>query len=118
MSYTPGDAAKGAAYFKAHCTHCHTIAAGDPHKMGPNLHGIFARESGRAKGFSGYSSAIVSKDIKWNESTLSAFLANPKKYIPGTKKPFGVKDESDRNDLVAYLKEPNVDLAEYLHKSA
>jgi len=49
--------------------------------------------------------ANVSKGIEWGESTLFEYLENPKKYIPGTKMVFaGLKKESERNDLIAYLK--------------
>ena len=34
-----GDSAKGASLFKTRCAQCHNVAAGEPHKVGPNLHG-------------------------------------------------------------------------------
>ena len=40
------------------------------------------------------------------KDTLWIYLANPKKYIPGTKMVFaGLKKEKERADLIAYLEE-------------
>jgi len=50
--------------------------------------------------------ARVSSDIVWTKHKLFEYLANPRKFIPGTKtlKIFGgVKNEADRADLIAYL---------------
>lgn len=83
--------------------HFSTIA-GEGHKQGPNLSGLFGRQTGQAAGYS-YSQANVNKGITWGEDTLFEYLLNPKKYIPGTKMVFaGLKKEDERNDLIAYLK--------------
>lgn len=42
----------------------------------------------------------------WDKKTLSKYLTNPKKMIPGTKMVFaGLKKKDDRKDLIAYLDE-------------
>ncbi|KAJ7695773.1 cytochrome-c from the OXPHOS pathway [Mycena rosella] len=105
MPYAPGDATKGANLFKTRCAQCHTLGAGEPNKVGPNLHGLFGRKSGQVDGFS-YTAANVNKGVIWDTETLFEYLENPKKYIPGTKMAFaGLKKEKDRNDLITHMKE-------------
>lgn len=50
--------------------------------QGPNLGGLFGRQSGTMDGFS-YSKANKEKAVHWEEATLYDYLLNPKKYIPG-----------------------------------
>ncbi|KAG0000469.1 iso-1-cytochrome c [Modicella reniformis] len=91
--------ATGADLFKKRCAQCHTVQA-----VGPNLHGVFDRKSGQAANFF-YTEANKNHGVVWSEQTMFEYLENSKKYIPGTKMAFnGFKKESERNDVITYLK--------------
>lgn len=47
---------------------------------GPNLNGLFGRQSGTTAGYS-YSAANKGKAVIWEENTLYDYLLNPKKVL-------------------------------------
>lgn len=99
-----GDAENGAKVFRT-CAACHTVDKGQPHRVGPNLHGLFGRTSGSAEGFR-YSPAMKDAGVVWSADTLKQYLANPRSFVPGNRMPFaGLPKEQDREDLIAYLEQ-------------
>ncbi len=97
------DTGAGAKVFKK-CRSCHTVDKGGKNKIGPNLWNVVNSEAGKRAGFS-YSKAMAAKGGKWTYETLGAFLAKPKKFLPGTKMAFaGLKRARDRAAVIAYLR--------------
>ena len=69
------------------------------------LIGLFGCKTGQVEGFQ-YSDANVRRGITWDEETCFEYLEDSAKYIPGTKMKFdSLKEEKDRNDIIAYLKD-------------
>lgn len=98
-----GDAASGQKVFNK-CKACHSLDAGK-NKIGPSLAGVFGRKAGTAPGFKRFSDPMKASGLVWSDETLKAFLANPKKSMPGTTMRFaGLKKPADIDNLVAYLK--------------
>lgn len=95
------DTVRGEQRFKAMCGTCHAI---DPaqKKMGPHLKGIVGRKSASVEGAS-YSPALKAANITWDAANLDAFLADPKKKVPGTSKMVKFANAQDRADIIAYL---------------
>jgi cytochrome c len=86
------------------CAACHTFDQGGANKIGPNLYEVVGRAVASHEGFA-YSDAMKAKGGEWTYEDLSAFLADPKGAVPGTKMAFaGVKNPTQRADLLAYLR--------------
>lgn len=102
------DAEAGKAVFKK-CAPCHSIGPGAKNKVGPELNGILGRKAASVAGFN-YSTALKDSGITWDDEKLHAWLKDPKALVPGTKMFFpGIKDEIDRDDLIAYIESFNAD---------
>jgi cytochrome c len=100
-----GDAAAGEQVFKK-CAACHENAKGT-NKVGPTLKGIVGRPVATAPAYT-YSKAMMDKGATgavWDEATLTAYLPDPKAFVPGTKMAFaGLKKPEDVANIIAFLK--------------
>lgn len=85
------------------CQACHTLAKGEPNRVGPNLWGIVGDKKGEGRGFN-FSAAMKAKGGTWTDDDLNQFLTNPKGFVPGTAMGFaGIPKDSERADVIAYL---------------
>jgi cytochrome c len=98
-----GEAKRGAQVFQA-CMACHSVKPGE-HMTGPSLAHAWNHKAGSEEGFSRYSEALKKSSIVWNDANLDQWLANPQTFLPGTSMTFpGLKESTDRQDVIAYLK--------------
>ena len=99
-------AADGEKVFKK-CSSCHQVGAGAKNRSGPILNGIVGASAGGVDGFR-YSrpmKAAAKDGLIWTEDELTAFLANPKGYMKGTKMSFaGLRKESEQKAVIEFLK--------------
>ncbi|MDX8495751.1 cytochrome c family protein [Mesorhizobium sp. VK22B] len=94
------DAEHGKTVFKA-CAACH--ATDHANRVGPGLGGIIGRKAGTVPGFR-FSNAMKKSGIVWDAKIVDAYLESPQKLVPGNRMPYaGLKDPTDRADLVGYL---------------
>lgn len=100
------DAGAGKKLFKK-CAACHAVGPKARNKVGPHLNDLFGRSAGSIEKFK-YSKAMKAvggKGLVWTDDTVAELITKPRKFIKGTKMAFsGMKKETDRNNLIAYLK--------------
>jgi cytochrome c len=105
VAQQPGDAAAGEKVF-AKCKACHSIGEGATNRIGPVLTDVVGRQPGTYEGYS-YSDAMKAfggENPAWTPELLHAFLTAPKTEVPGTKMAFpGLKEQADRDNVIAYL---------------
>ena len=92
------------------CAGCHKIEEGKKGGMGPNLWGIYGKQSGQVEGYR-YSKWLKESGIIWNRESLHAWLSNRKireeyfgKDVFKTKMMWtGIKKEEDMKAILDYL---------------
>ena len=97
------DLAAGKAAFYA-CSSCHQVGPDARNVFGPQLNGIVGRAAGSVPGY-GYSAALKNSRIVWDQATLTAFIRDPERTVPGTKMRFYSLGFGEKKiaDLLAYL---------------
>jgi len=97
-----GNRSHGIKVFKK-CQQCHAVRPGQQNSFGPNLHGVIGRRAGSLADYD-YSDALKNAGFEWTVERLDAFLADPKKALPGARMIFkGLADPQDRADVIAYI---------------
>ena len=92
------------------CAGCHKIEEGKRGGMGPNLWGIYGKQSGQVEGYR-YSKWLKESGIIWDRESLHAWLSNRKireeyfgKDVFKTKMMWtGIKKEEDMKSILDYL---------------
>ncbi len=109
------DVAKGKKVARK-CNACHTFEEGGKNKVGPNLYDVIGKVAGESEGYK-FSKAMAAEGAKgytWTYEHLDAYLANPKKAIPGNKMTFpGMRKPQDRADVIAYIRSLSKDSAAF-----
>ena len=108
-----GDAVEGEKVFKK-CKACHKLGEKAKNATGPVLNNIIGRMAGSFMGYKYGKSMIQAgqNGLVWNEEEIFNYITNPKKYLrkvldnkkAKAKMKFKLKKESDRKNVIAYLK--------------
>lgn len=101
---TAQDAEEGAKVFKK-CAACHQIGPTAKNGLGPELNCVIGRPVGSVEGFN-YSEKLKTAGFTWDDDHFLKWAEADDKLVPGNKMifPAGVKDETDRANLLAYVK--------------
>jgi len=97
------DAASGEKVFRK-CQACH-VADEETNKVGPHLFKVIGRTPGSLEDFK-YSNAMkeYGEGKVWDDETLGAYLAAPRKEVKGTRMAFaGLRKDEEIADVIAYL---------------
>jgi cytochrome c len=84
------------------CQACHESTKDAGPSVGPNLFAIGGRKVGSAKDFE-YSDAMKNSPIIWSADTLTAFITDPNKTIPGNKMDYSGADAATAKQIADYL---------------
>ena len=96
------DVAKGGDVFAEECAECHGVREGK-NKKGPSMFGVVGRKAATVPD-AVYSDALKGSGLTWTPDKLDAYLAAPKKFVPGGKMKYdGLAGTAERANLLAYL---------------
>jgi cytochrome c len=84
------------------CQACHESTAKAGPSVGPNLFAVGGRKAGSAPDYD-YSDAMKGSTIVWSADTLTAFITDPSKTVPGNKMDYPGNDAATSKALADYL---------------
>lgn len=97
--------AEGEKVFRK-CQACHQVGEGAKNRVGPQLNNVLGRTAGSIDDFrySNPLSAAGEDGLAWTDETLALYLADPRKYIKGTRMSFaGLRSQDEVDAVIAYL---------------
>lgn len=101
-----GDPERGETLFRQ-CASCHQVGADAVDRVGPHLNGVFDRAAAQSEGFR-YSEGLeraAANGLVWDYVSLDAYIEDPRALVSRTRMSYrGMKDQQDRDDLLAYLR--------------
>lgn len=102
--YNEANLEAGRGLFGRQCGACHFVAKGKGHLVGPNLHDVFDRGTGKAHNYT-YSPALKNfEHPAWTPELVDQWLTSPQGFVAGTSMFFnGIKKPEERRDLIAWL---------------
>jgi cytochrome c len=104
QTHAAGNPAQGQRVFGA-CAACHSLRP-DQNMTGPSLADLWGRKAGSLPSFNRYSPALKSANVTWDDKTLNEWIKDPQHVVPGNEMTFdGIKDDRQRADLLAFLKQ-------------
>ena len=89
----------GPALYPARCGGCHAL---DHNRYGPSHDGVLGRTAGTRPDYR-YSDALRRSGIVWTETTLDAWITDPRRLVPGTRMDARVLDPEERHLIIEYL---------------
>jgi cytochrome c len=96
-----GNPENGQSVFAVRCAAAQATEPGI-NKNAPSLASIVGSKSAAASGFS-FSTAIKEANVTCGEANRDEFLANPTRFIHGTKMLVNLPGSTDRENVTAYL---------------
>jgi cytochrome c len=94
-----GSALQGKAIYEAKCGACHSV---QDNRVGPKHAGVLGRKAGSIQDYD-YSPALKSSRLVWSQATLTQWLSDPERTIPGQRMGYSLGVAQERADVVAYL---------------
>lgn len=97
--------AEGEKVFRK-CQACHQVGEGAKNRVGPQLNNVLGRTAGSIDDFrySNPLSAAGEDGLAWTDETLALYLADPRKYIKGTRMSFaGLRSQDEIDAVIAYM---------------
>lgn len=88
------------------CKACHLIGDATGKKIGPSLNSVFGRTAGTLEGyaFSSAMKAMGEKGLVWTPDIFAEYIANPRKFVRGTKMAYAGQRNPDKvADLIDLL---------------